>query len=151
MAPRFSPPHLTHVSCAFGGTGVSHPDDISVTLYFDLAASDEMSGVRVDAIEVVDASGATVSRLAPPIELHVSLPGRDRDHNLMTMPFLGSIDAGATVRLCAVAGPTRIASASRAKLRYRMILGTSESERGTPLVLEGALDAPWATAGPTLG
>jgi hypothetical protein len=138
------------VSCAFGGSGVSPPGHIAIVVYFDVAAGAEIAMLRVVEIEVLDASGAIVARVISPIELRVSLPGRDEHHNLRTEPFAGAVPAGEKVRLCAGADLTPVLGAYQAKLRYRASISAvpAGGEEAAPLVLEGPLDQPWSTAGP---
>lgn len=137
--------HATPVRGAHGGTGVSRPGQLHLLLDLDLTATGDLRGLHAAGVELLDASGGTLARATPPIGLRRSLPGRDRDHNEITAPFDGAILAGTTVRLRAsaeVAGTP----AGVNQLRYRMTLRTDAVT--APLVVEGLLDAPWASAGP---
>lgn len=141
---------LTHSSGAFGGTGVSPPGHVSMIATFEVAASVAIAALRVVELEILDASGAIVARALPPIEVRVSLPGRDEHHNLRSAPFGGAIEAGANVRLSASAGLTPLPGAYSTKLRYRasISIAAAETDPDVPLVLEGPLDQPWPTAAP---
>jgi len=123
---------------------------MAVVVYFDVAASAALGSLRVVDLEVHEASGTTIARALPPIELRVALPGRDEHHNLRTEPFGGAVPAGAGVRLCAGAALTPLPGAPLAPLHYRASIRIvlADGEEGAPLVLEGPLDQPWATAGP---
>lgn len=141
---------LTHVSGAFGGTGVSPPGHVSLVLTFEVAASVAIGALRVIEIEILDASGAVVGKAVPPLDLRVALPGLDEHHNLRSAPFGGNVEAGASVRLSASAALTPLPDATSAPLRYRasVSIGAGETGPGAPLLLEGPLDQRWATAGP---
>lgn len=138
---------LTHVTCAYGGSGPAPIDYVTIVLMLDLAAVREIKRLEVSAIDVVDSSGAVVAHARPPISLRVAPPGRSNlDYSdFGTLPLSKPISAGVTVRLRAAADLTPFQNAYAATLRYRASLKTDD---GSLLSLEGPLDAPWPTAGP---
>lgn len=140
---------LTHVRCSFGGSGVSRPGFVAIVLTVDLASAAEIRFVTVVGIDILDASGAPVARAVPPVELQISLPGLGPDHNPITAPLSGSLAAGSTTRLCAAATLTPVPDAYGATLRYRATLLLEGGAADAALVVDGPLDAPWATAGPS--
>lgn len=141
---------LAHVRGAYGGTGVSAPGYCAIRPYFEVTAARAISGLRVADLEVFE--GATlIARASAPIALRISLPGRDRDHNPITAPFDGSIAAGTTLRLVATTELTELpADFWRKSHGYRATIVVTSSGGDETLLLEGALDDPWATAGPAL-
>jgi hypothetical protein len=148
-AYRTSPPHLEHVRCAWGGTGLAPPDYCAVLLYFDISVVRPIRGLRMIEFEVIDGQpGEMIARAASPFDLRVSLPGIDRDHNEMTRAFDGSIDANATVRLRSGGELTPVPEyADLSRYRYRATLEAVTSEGVFPLILEGSFEAgPWPTA-----
>jgi hypothetical protein len=142
---------LTPVRCAFGGTGVSAPGHYSVMLYVDVAAARDVGGLRVSAIEVLQRSGVAAAHAVLPIELRVSLPGRDQDHNFITATFSGALRAGDALRLVASAELTPMGSGRSEDFRYRAtFVGEDSHEDPMTLAVEGPLEASWATAGPAI-
>ena len=141
-------PHarLTHVRCAYGGTGVSPAGYCAVMPYFDVTAGSAVTGLRVTVLEILDTpTGAILARAVAPIELRVSLPGRDADHNEITAPFDGVVDAGGSLRLRAVVEFFDLAPYASNARGYRATLVTDASDVS---VVEGPMDAPCGAAGP---
>jgi hypothetical protein len=148
-APPSTPAaHLTHVICAYGGSGPAPPSHVAIVLLFDLAAVSDVNAPRLVNIEILDGSGAPVARASSPIGLRVAPPNRTNlDYSEFgTTPLGGPIPAGIRVRLRAAADLTPLQGAYSAALRYRASLTTEEGT--APLVLEGPLDNPWPTASP---
>ena len=118
-------------------------------LYFDATAVHAVSGLQVTDLELVEGT-ARVARANGPIDLRISLPGRDRDQNFVYAAFDGAIAAGATLRLCASIELTTLPqSCTPSSCRYRATMMAVSSDGGEEkLVLEGSLDDPWPTAGP---
>jgi hypothetical protein len=113
---------------------------------FDVIVDSAISGLRVNALEIFEtASGVSVARAAGPVELRVWLPGRDENHNDITVAFAGVLDAGQRVRLRALAQFTELPAYTTNERSYRATLG---NDAGDACVVEGPLDSPWATAGP---
>jgi hypothetical protein len=140
MDPYRSPAaKVTHVRCGYGGTGLSPVGYCAVMPYFDVAATIRITGLRMTEFTVEDIARANAS-----IELRIWLPGRDRDHNEITKPFDGAIDAGVTLRLRATTVLTPVPpTVDIFRRRYRATLIADDA---VTLELSGALDAPWPTA-----
>ncbi len=148
MSPyRGAPVRLTHVRCGYGGTGVSPEGYCAVMPDFDATAMQAVSAVRLAELALLDPTGAELARAEAPIELRIWRPGRDADHNEITVPFPGALEAGVTLRLRARAALTLLPRASTlSSCRYRVTLLFGSSDGA--IELQGPLDAPWATAGP---
>ena len=117
--------------------------------YFDVTAEHAVSGLRVAEVEVFE--GATLmARTNAPIPLRISLPGVDRDHNPNTAPFDGTIAAGTKLRLVGNTELTTLPMDYRKSYRYRATIVVTSSGGDETFALEGALDDPWATAGPAV-
>lgn len=150
MSPdRLPPAHAEHVRCNYGGTGVSSVGYCAVLLDFEIIATAFVNDLRVTAVELFDGERA-FARIVTPIELRVWHPGRDRDHNEITTPFAGTIDAGVRVRLRVGGelGPQPVGTAAMGRARYRATVELMTTNR-EQLALDGPVDGGgWATAGP---
>lgn len=129
---------VRHVRCGYGGSGPAPPGYYSVMPYFDVTAARRLTGLRMTALHVED-----VARDRGPIELRIWMPGLDRDHNELTRPFDGIVEAGETLRLRAAMMLTPVPpSLELWRLRYSADL---VCDQGDGLVVSGPLDAPWPT------
>jgi hypothetical protein len=118
-------------------------------LHVDLAAVRDLDALRVSAIELLDPSGATAAHAVAPIDLRVSLPGRDQHHNFLTASFGGAVRAGDALRLVACAALTPLANGRSEDFRYRATFFVEDRQEGrVSLAVEGPLMASWGTAGP---
>lgn len=119
-------------------------------LYFDATAVQAVSRLRVTDLELVEGT-ARVARANAPIDLRVSLPGRDRDHNFVYAAFDGALAADTTLRLCVSTELTTLPRSCQASsCRYRATIIVSSDGSDAELSLEGSLDDPRATAGPSI-
>jgi hypothetical protein len=96
------PPDVLFEHAGYGGVGPAmpppQPNPSWTVAFFTLTAKAPMSGLRVEAITLIDAAGVVVARAVAPIEIG-SVPGGPLDLSAQGTPFPGSLAAGATVRL----------------------------------------------------
>ena len=100
--PSPLPPDVRFEHAGYGGVGPSMPPGVPnpawTVAFLTLTAKAPTSGLRVEAITLMDAADVVVARAVAPIELE-SVPGGPLDLSASGAPFPGSLAAGATVRL----------------------------------------------------
>jgi len=138
MTPYRSPiARIAHVRCGYGGSGPAPAWYCAVMPDFDVTAIRAIRAFRMTEFVVEGVAHANA-----PIELRIWLPGLDCDHNEITKPFSGSIDAGATLRLRGKTVLTPLPPPFNVwNHPYRAALIADDEQ----VELTGVLDSPWPT------
>ena len=140
----------SHVASGWGSTGVVAAGGAApywVIAIVDVRASEDVAGVTLGEVEVLDARGQTLARGDRELELRETPADRaGQDFSAYgTEPFDGRVAPGARVRLRVHARlPDGFAESSAAlPASYRATLRLAS---GATVAVEGPLAGPWPTA-----
>jgi hypothetical protein len=143
---------LTPITCSYGGVGPAAPPgttaaevpDVWVIAMVNVRAEGEVRGIRLESLEMLDASGHVAGRAQLPGELRVVPQDRPlQDLSAYdTEPFGGTVAAGATMRLWIHAALDVRWAALGQPVRYR---AEFVAEGGRRFAVEGDVGGPWPT------